>query len=1474
MKHHAALFRLVLAAVMAFKGLAFAQTPPVLTTGVEVSSSNERTSLNRTTGKLSSVVNVKIKNTSDRLLEPPLHAVITFTPVNGGSLTGLNVTGAQGGIGLNPYQTFFKDLTSAINTGLAAGAETTFSFTFERPPTATMSYAVTVRGVRNADPGTSIGGPYSGQQGVPVAFDASGSTDPDNDALSFAWDFGDGTTATGATPQHSFVSAGLYTVTVTATDARGASAFRETQVPIAPPGAFALARTRTLDDNGHPLGSVTISQTGPDGTRTFQSDEVSGFSSLGGAPGDHTWSFASAGHLTSFRKATLSQGQVKVVSFPWLAALSINRTTLSLLNPTQVKSPAERVTLTMPTGAFEQVESVAITDLHGQSLPLPLPFGWSPLAAFHLDMPGESAADVAASVELLQAVTPAQTVVLARLDTASAIWKAESLLTGPGSDTVTAVLRKPGSYAVVIADTLPSGNPATAQAGQPLPVGTAPAVAADVTVLGTVSPATNVASLDPAKVTATATVNFTNNTQPLASGAWFLAEVEETYDLLDGQALKTPDYDATFYAYQHPGDTVAATATATFPLRPRVLFGPDELTEANVKVGVLALNQFGGGILSQDGGVLSQAGVQVGVPAGAVSGPAAAEIRLLSTVNLSRFLGGFPALMAFELNLPALANGTALSFTVSQKLAPTSDFVLARCVSTGSETGLQPVQRLHSNAQGTITSAEPASGPRLPGLTGSGQYVIVQITEPEALITGLVRKVGGALLPGALVRVAAEPWLSLTSSAGTFSIIAKPGTRIVTGTDPADGNSGQATATLANAVATANVEIQTAPTGPRVVATTPVANDTKASIVAPITVEFSEPILPGSFGANGIHLRDVAANTDVPGSLSLDLSNRKASLLPVNPLANATNYEIIVSSAILDRQNLPIAGTLTFPFKTALSTERPAGAQLVIYEPDANNVPPTVLNQLVGYDAAAGLSMVVATGSPGTADPEVPVILVNEATGVTATVLSKPDGSFANFINAAEEDFISATFVNANGTRIEVPATRQQFDDGRVGLYRGGGILEAQSDGGPVQVLIEPDTVKSRSVFKVASLGLPQLLALLNGTVPQNATMLPGVKIEVQGDKIEGESDISIPIDPGSLNLPPGTPPEDAVIALAVLRKIDGESVFEVVDKMSLEGGRISTHSPPFGGALGDSAGDLLLGADPTGLVGIICVPLLLGGGPVTVSGKTLQAPEFDGGNAIGNFFANALLQSQTAKPLAGAFIALNLPGQQTSLRGRLSPGIVYATSGPDGGYALVLPSSIRGYVLEATHPRFAEKLAEPVLPLLEFSAGGAVRKDLIFTKPATFDSNTPPQVTVGHNPYYPPAGGSTQVEINASHGGDTPDLIVSVDSVATLVPGVVVTPADVTISNVQEDEPRPKRKRWHGQVTCTKAAAVLLRITAHAEPGGVATTSLLKHRIDFRGAPPLVVDPLQPADTHDAVGPFVESVHPPRPDSSTRERK
>jgi PKD repeat protein len=66
--------------------------------------------------------------------------------------------------------------------------------------------------------------------------DGSGSTDTDGLVVGYAWDFGDGTTATGAVASHEYAASGTFPITLTVTDDDGATAMTSTSVTVTDPG--------------------------------------------------------------------------------------------------------------------------------------------------------------------------------------------------------------------------------------------------------------------------------------------------------------------------------------------------------------------------------------------------------------------------------------------------------------------------------------------------------------------------------------------------------------------------------------------------------------------------------------------------------------------------------------------------------------------------------------------------------------------------------------------------------------------------------------------------------------------------------------------------------------------------------------------------------------------------------------------------------------------------------------------------------------------------------------------------------------------------------------------------------------------------------------------------------------------------------------------------------------------------------------
>jgi len=77
--------------------------------------------------------------------------------------------------------------------------------------------------IENSPPLARAGGPYEGVVGAEVAFTSAGSSDPDNDTLTYVWDFDhrngvSDVDSTEPNPKHIYTEPGVYTVTLTVND--------------------------------------------------------------------------------------------------------------------------------------------------------------------------------------------------------------------------------------------------------------------------------------------------------------------------------------------------------------------------------------------------------------------------------------------------------------------------------------------------------------------------------------------------------------------------------------------------------------------------------------------------------------------------------------------------------------------------------------------------------------------------------------------------------------------------------------------------------------------------------------------------------------------------------------------------------------------------------------------------------------------------------------------------------------------------------------------------------------------------------------------------------------------------------------------------------------------------------------------------------------------------------------------------------
>ena len=140
--------------------------------------------------------------------------------------------------------------------------------------------------------------PASGIAPLAVSFDGSASSDTDGTIASYAWTFGDGGTAAGATASHTYASPGTYSAKLTVTDDKGAT------------GSQTQTITATTDPNVIAAPS-NLSAGGGKGTATL------------------TWSDNSSNEM-GFYVERAAQGSA---SFTRVATLAQNATSATLSTP-------------------------------------------------------------------------------------------------------------------------------------------------------------------------------------------------------------------------------------------------------------------------------------------------------------------------------------------------------------------------------------------------------------------------------------------------------------------------------------------------------------------------------------------------------------------------------------------------------------------------------------------------------------------------------------------------------------------------------------------------------------------------------------------------------------------------------------------------------------------------------------------------------------------------------------------------------------------------------------------------------------------------------------------------------------------------------------------------------------------------------------------------------------------------------------
>jgi len=132
-----------------------------------------------------------------------------------------------------------------------------------------MAQTLEVARVCNEAPTAATGGPYTGIEGSPITFNASGSSDPDSDALTYAWDFtNDGTvdvTTTDPTVQHTYPDDFVGKAKLTVSDGTASSsALANVTVANVAPTVVLDALTDPADEGANAILQFRVTDPGAD----------------------------------------------------------------------------------------------------------------------------------------------------------------------------------------------------------------------------------------------------------------------------------------------------------------------------------------------------------------------------------------------------------------------------------------------------------------------------------------------------------------------------------------------------------------------------------------------------------------------------------------------------------------------------------------------------------------------------------------------------------------------------------------------------------------------------------------------------------------------------------------------------------------------------------------------------------------------------------------------------------------------------------------------------------------------------------------------------------------------------------------------------------------------------------------------------------------------------------------------------------
>jgi len=872
-------------------------------------------------------------------------------------------------------------------------------------------------------------------------------------------------------------------------------------------------------------------------------------------------------------------------------------------------SPSSPIRLDVPAGALGTPTGVRVTPLSRQGLVLPLPLGWTPIAAAQIDATATWTAAAALAVSRSVPSTAAATVV--RYDEATHRW----LVIGSAqwtASTLAIEIAGPGQYAMILPDVGPTAPPVPIVAQ---PLAGVPAVnypggtAGTGTVVPRAAPPTKDGPVQPA---AQGTVTLTSPT-PLPSGMVVTAAVSERFDPRQGETVVGSGFREDVILYATADNGTAGNLTATFPITPSRRYSLSELLLGTITLDLRTPEgEVPATVVGSGGATLTTPeGAYVAIPAAALTAEVPVVFTMLPAPSIP-VPTGWRALATVTLDLPqvSLAASATLTVPTPSTYQPGTQVLVAQVVP------IAGAQRMRLAAVGRVdggllTTETQVGGISLAGIRQGGEYVILQPPAPVGFVTGVVRGSDQAARAGVVVEVATLPLVDQTEADGRFVVAAVVGSNTVSAQDATTAESATATVdvTQRDAVVVHDLGLAVVPFA--VTAIEPADNATGVSIRAVLHVTFNRPVDTATLTPATLSFRD--GTTEI-GVLAIPSADGTRLTLYPRALEGNRHYTLTLGTGINDRfgRNLPATVTASFTTANVVPPPRPAAGRLSVSFPTDDG-------------------MITITATQGTVDPVHTVVVLNLATGETVSVTVLADGSFSAQIFGSIGDELQLLIRDVDGNQTVADLPPMRATDGRTFVSTTGGEVRGPDNS---RLLIPPQALKVPAVFTLTPAPLANPNAPLPAPLPDGLVQVGAWRITSQGIPWRVEATLAVP---KPSTFPAGAHP----FVVKSLPLPDGTMRWAMITTAKVVGNEIVTASPPFPGVTSE------------GLYAVVAYPASVQ--TIVVSGIVFRDANSNGVYDGGDVAA------------AGAFVG---EGSFTGFATAPSPLAVAQT---DGTYALLL---------------------------------------------------------------------------------------------------------------------------------------------------------------------------------------------------------